>query len=66
MVIFLLGFAAVQRCLDFFILCLRTSVSFCEKPRDTGYNELPAWVYCKPQGKTAEIQGISSRFLNRC
>lgn len=50
MAILLLAFAAVQKVLDFFILSLITSASFCAKPKITGYNELPTRDY-KPQGK---------------
>ena len=50
MAIFLFGFSAVERVLDFFIVSKLTSVSFCVKHKITGYNELPAWDF-KPQGK---------------
>lgn len=47
---FSVGFRCGAKSFGFFILSLLTSVSFCEKPRNTGCNELPAWDF-KPQGK---------------
>lgn len=44
------GFRSGAESLDFFILSLITSASFCAKPKITGYNELPTRDY-KPQGK---------------